>query len=1547
MTTTSAPPVAFPWDETLALVRWKQTRRGYDGDAQLVRTGFSLLAPQSPLLDAAEREFNVTWHRIVTEVVHFAIFLITKAKRDDVERPDQTKHALRLLRLALNVFATRKHSEAIAIPTNSSNLLLAAMADVLEKATSATVKKNDELDVLLDVKHVFLYLFGLPSEPLESQETAIPTFQLYKPPTNVFTDFMHRAFTASVQRLALQVNSDDVESNAATSIEYVALVRAIVVVFQELQRSQINKKKVYLAIAKTSLRDLIRYRHALVQLQTRSVAGIASVVKLLDRIVVDALFDIEHIREFDGALVHTSIWRHADVNGNISSKSLDRVENSGARGDSTNKKRFKKNDGASTLVSYQKNLFDEIKAFLSDPAVALDLKSSAGGFMEVLVGAFALRIRAAAHSKIEDTKTDLKTSKKRAATVIATASTTYSPFKFWSELCAVSFLAFKQLSDSSESDDAMSLLIKLYKSLFKALCEADIYRVTEDTDEREQFEAMETILIAFLNLVNSSESTDGEDALTASSLLLVQEQCQIVSSAVRCSPNLVNRSLVPIFEILGSHVMKYKRHNSSDLGAVLRSGSECLVDLVKSYESMRLLDKFLRSSTSTEPSKRASEGIYALVSHASCESVLRRAFMTLPPGQLEVLWTLFTDQFSEKYSASGKEGDAGDVFAVGLVRFVFQLFLQEVHVTPQNKAKVASLLSKTHEKLFASLVPRLEASSSSSKRLVFSAEERELFGLFGELLSFYDVMAAIRAETFDVILSALKQGGLTSAMKELLAVKAQSSSKKKSKKSAVKSSNSRGLDSTGIIKICIFWLRKSASIRHASVVASASDADLLSIALLVVDHVIESKCWDAVAFYLPELLDAVPEEKAEQLLKELVTAYLTEEAATSASDAAAIVVDGPATRIVREAAFYEIQTFRGVAPKVLSTLAAEYDGSSEATLESASHFFGFLLSLPEAYLDVSSCADLLLNAFAIHEIIASSKSAKSQHSQEALHLLFAWLQANFKRISAAVYKSSASVRKGIDAGAWFIFSQAANNGGNGVCGKVGAPLLGDILSFYLDEAVEADKFVGKLFTSLISKKESSAVNLLRSTPVVEALADLRFSGDKSFARKVGDEENKFIETLIALLKQEELSESLDETTSFVVLGALVKYRAATADVQSHSQQQKQSKVYSQTHQLHLILSSQLGASLAKSMQVVVSDGDARTREAWLFYVNFCHHFVAFRPSVTVETYGCLLAVALSLVSKTGLSALEAKQAYKALQALVLNSNKDEYRLLLSTLSKEVCAPESPRAVSALKALCLLLQGERKLSAARREYLNQHKDAIVAALIQNFSRSLALLSGESSKSKSEKAELCTWNLQVFVLFYGKAELFTWKTHELAHIFIGFQPLLVATSQWKTSSIFAADQVHQIWMLSYTLMLRIVRHHFASLVNGTPHIIQATNALLELLVVASKEGEASGFHATQFVEWSSNLARLYGYMKEHDSQLRKHVVYLMLTYLLGVTRDNLSVGLQQKLRPGVFSLLDICSTYEKEQLYAALDSTGKSLLKSLDTNYKLTHRYAGKV
>ncbi|TYZ57310.1 hypothetical protein PybrP1_008024 [[Pythium] brassicae (nom. inval.)] len=1506
--------MALDWDATVALVRWRQARRDAAADARLVATGLALFMPPFASLDAAARALNVSWPRLASEAAQLAVQLLTRARRGD---SDDHTAALRLLRRALDAFAARGESDALALPTNASNLLLGAVADVLEKPQG----DRDEHDALLDVKRVLLYLFGM-----QSADTVVPTFQLYKPPTNVFSEFMHRALTAAVARLASDERRvalpDDVER------EYVAVIRAVVVVYQELQRSQMNKRKVFLAVAKTSLRELIGYRHALVQLAVRGVAGVAPVVQLLDRIVVDALFDAEHIRDFDSAMVHKRIWRHADGLESVGTGDAAAAEHDDGGGSKSKKKR-RKNDGVSALVSYQKNLFDELKAFLSDPAVALALKSSVGGFMQVLVGAFAVRIRAAAHSKIEDTKTDLKTSKKRAATVIAMASTTYSPFKFWSELCAVSFLAFKQLAAAGDAGaDALALLVMLYKSLFEVLCDADIYRVTEDTDEREQFEAMETILTAFVNLVNRSVRSGGSRLPPPTPLAGVQEQCQIVSSAVRCSPNLVNSSLVPIFEILGRHVLASNAQQSSASDAVLAAGSSCLVDLVRSYESMRLLDRFLRASMATTPASQASEGLYALFSHPLTESALRRAFRTLPPGQLEVLWTLLTDELAAKHAASSSSGSEG-LFAVGLVRFMFQIFLQEVHVTPQNKAKVAALTATTHAALFAPLVPRLAAAAAASKTLSISGEDRELFGLFGELLSFYDVVADTQSETFDVVLSALKQRSVTGAMRALLDATPPTSRDRQRP-----ASQSRRLDSGGVIKVCVFWLRKAASVRYApSDIVSVREADLLSIALLVVDHVIERRCWDAVAFYLPELLDVVSERKAAQLLNELVRAYLSEESGA--------VADGPATRIVREAAFYEIRTFRAVAPAVLAALVAEFSVDASASLESARHVFAFLQSLPDAYLESSGCGDLLVNGLELYEIVTSTKAADNEQSTKLLAVLLGWLQTHFKRIAlAAAAASESDVRRKVDAGVRFVFLQAAKHGADS---GITATLLGDMLSFYLDELVGSDEFVGELFASLVLPHATAAANLSRSALAVEALAGLRLSGGKAVAaRKVTYEERAFIGTLVSLLTQ---AGALDDSTAFVVLGALVKYQATVEP--KHAKPSGSGADQEQQLQLQLALSCHVGAALANAMKVVVSD--VRPAEAWQFFTGFCQHFAAFRPSVTLETFGCLLAVALALVSKTGLTDAESAQAVAALQAIVANASKDEFRLLLATVSKEVSAPECGRAVSALKALSLVLQSDRKLSPARRESLSHHKDAIVGALVHNFNRSLA---SATAPDGAELAELCASNLQAFVLLFTKAELFAWKPHELAHIFVGFQPLLAVAAHWGRHS-FSAPQVHRVWMLSYTLLLRIVRHHFASLVNGTPHLVQVANALLELLVVASNassgdgdDGDRDG-RAAQFAEWGSNLARLYGYMKEHDAQLRKHVVYLMLSYLVGVTRDNLSVELQQKLRPGVFALLDICSLFEKEQLYAALDSTGKSLLKSLDTSYKLTHRYAGKV
>ncbi|GMF50815.1 unnamed protein product [Phytophthora fragariaefolia] len=1331
---------------------------------------------------------------------------------------------------------------------------------------------------------------------------------MYRPPTNVFADFLKRALTAAFEALhALQIDEEvDEEIKTQQQQLLVDVVHAALFVFQELQKTQTNKKKVFLAVAKTSLRDIVAYRHALVKLQKLGVPDVDAATQLLDRIVEDALFDAEHIRQYDGAMVHVAIWKHS---GDDSAGQEEEDEKK-------SKKRRKAGGpkAASGLVSYQKNLFDELLSLLSDKEVEADVKASVGCFFEMLVRGFASRIRAAASSKIEDTKTDLKTSRKRAAIVIATTSTTYSPFKFWSELCAVVFSAFQQ---EEGKDKFLSVLVTIYNALFRALCECDVYRVTEDTEDRGQFQTMEKVLSSFLDVLDVEHSDEVcNDADRAS------EECEVISSAVRCSPNLVNCCIVPIFELLGVQTVRNysTKGNNKHKDGTVASASTAVVVLIHAYDSMRLLDSFLKAASSI---KRSPQGLYKLLALPSCEVALRKAFMGLPPGQMDVLWKLLVEQVA---SYSSRDDNVHQADKVAVVRLLFQTFVQEIHVVPQNRSKVVGLVSHTHDTLLSSLAGELNSTTS------FTSYQRELLCIFGELLMFDSVLnASVREQTFDQIFGKLHGDRFGAVMEKLLATPTPKTKKSNKNNNVANSlSTSHGLGAAGIVKLCVYWLRKTGASPEG-----ISRGEREQVTRLVIEYVIKWKCWEAVSFHLPELMANASSEECDHFLREILNSYLNEIAYGK--------LDGSARRIIGDAGFYEIPTIRKVAPGSLTNLGNQFVDEVQNRMltntEKSAYFFSFLSTLPDSYLKPEQSGSLLAMALSFYNAVRKSKET-IEHKTAICKAVLTWIQHHFKTIGTEVNKlQDARLKEQMRNGARFIMSQIAIDNFSNVS------LIAEVLGFYL--STSADEFVGELLSSVLIVKESAMKKnsekvlsmLARCIIVVESLAVCRAATSDTTK-----EEKDFIDSVVNIANRENVCDTMSDPTSFMVLTALLQYQSILLK-QAHLQK----KAVPENGVLNLLV-KHVGNALAASMKLVVSsentvDDIKLQHAAWSFYARFCSEYASFRSFVTpLETYGCLLAVALSLASPKGAATATQYDTEQALQAVVNTANKEEFRLLLSTIVQELVANDGHRKLGALHALCLLLGGDRKLSATRRQQLNVHKESIVEALLQNFAVQSLEVDIVSLDSNDNAIALRIWNLKAFTLVFCKAELFTWKTHELQHVFTGFQPLVATVSCWQAgSNPFSADRLHELWTLSYTLLLRIVRNHFASLVNGIPHLVQAANALLQLLVLASASSEFSLYCA----EWSSNLARLYGYMKEHDVQLRKHVVYLLMTFLVGVTRDKLAVRFQQKLRPGVFALLDVCSPYEKEQLFGALDSTGKSLLKTLDTNYKLTHRYVGKV
>ncbi|CAG8516689.1 14477_t:CDS:10 [Cetraspora pellucida] len=74
--------------------------------------------------------------------------------------------------------------------------------------------------------------------------------------------------------------------------------------------------------------------------------------------------------------------------------------------------------------------------------------------------------------------------------------------------------------------------------------------------------------------------------------------------------------------------------------------------------------------------------------------------------------------------------------------------------------------------------------------------------------------------------------------------------------------------------------------------------------------------------------------------------------------------------------------------------------------------------------------------------------------------------------------------------------------------------------------------------------------------------------------------------------------------------------------------------------------------------------------------------------------------------------------------------------------------------------------------------------------------------------------------------------------------------------------------------------------------------------------------------------------------------KHVPCLIAEYLKVQTEGFLEPAIKESLRPGVYALLDLCDKRERDMIMVTLDYAGKSLLKTLWTEYNKDWKYVGR-
>ncbi|OQS01001.1 hypothetical protein ACHHYP_02044 [Achlya hypogyna] len=1296
-------------DDVGQLLQWKLKKKSLTDDAQASIARDLLAAPAN--MDIVAAELNIPRPRLLRAVLEWAVHMATKASTATAET---SVMAFDVLATAL----TQTRSCALQLPLQSCTQLLSAMTVVLRHGSSA----------LTSVLVVFVHLF----ENSDAQ-TFSPQFGVFKPPTGVYSTFLHDALGL----LVVMEPSDTARD----------LMLAILSVSHVLQKHQTNKKKVFLA-TKQSLGAFVSLRAAL----HTQLPWSDPVVRLLDTMITDALFDPEHIHGYDKVLLASTTWPLVAPDGAPPAK----------------KPKVQRNKAP---LAYQEQLFAELRVMLATTDAVAD-------FAEMLVLQFTTRVRALAAKKEEDG------GKRKAADAITPA------FAFWLELCAIGVAL---------PADAYAVQMRLLHRLWTAMNAGDLYRVAEDNATQDQLQYLERVVGSIMALVRA-----GPDC--------VADETQLMANMVQCSPKILQTHLPTVFALLAAKVA---------VDAAVPAGAECLRHLLHSYDAMRLVQDLLAALFATPDCAP----LCRLFQHAPLDAMLRTAFNNVPAGQLEALWSFLHAALLDAAVT------ALDLARLQLVRTVFGVFLQEVHVSQHNHGMFAKVARRTFERIVAVVLAAKETPDAVRRHVVSFAGD--LLELTDKSLDMTYVLEAVFAlPNFAATLDRLVADDGTNAL-------------------------------DGILKLAATRVRFLTS--HG-----AGGDEARTMAAFVLAHC--GDAWACVTPFLTELGVAAPPEVAAAFMARVCRSSIR---ATTHS-------------IFLDAAFYEIRPFLSVAPtvfvqllatavvgvatpkRVAKALAAQLPALEDPTaflvalgglaplppVDDLRATLTFLAAVPVPYLPGPATSLLLATLLCLEPIVAAD-------ARTAIH---AWLTTFFEAAPAL----DASAVAAIDSWLPVVLQRTpltpsadAVLGALGPCAaKRHPPLLHRLLAVVADTDADALPLLSRALQCCTGASKAKQVDAFWADAVQPRVRSLF------------------------------LVDTLDAPRLDLFASVLDFYQLR--------------------HKTDADVLAATGRVLAVACQQAIN-GDV-AGHAVLRIV--CRHYRALSKQLvfSLAAFGRLLSACIVASLPT------------ALEALLDGCNDREFALAWATLLHELRADESHRADAALGGLLVLLQLD-KLHAHKHVLAPRGKE-VLGALVD--------LAGPKHAPATHALAL-----HATAQLLTKQEAFHWHAADVQEGLLVLQPLLALAAAPEVPT---GDAVHAIWTNAYLVLLRVLRQHGTALPTYLPHFVLGCNALLRLLM---RLGPDESQLKTMLV-WASNLTRLYGYMIPHSATFRKHMVYLLAEYFQRQKHnDAVPFTVQETLRPGIYALFDICSKYEKEQLFGTLDATGKVLLKAMDTHYKETHQYTGKV
>jgi len=265
-------------------------------------------------------------------------------------------------------------------------------------------------------------------------------------------------------------------------------------------------------------------------------------------------------------------------------------------------------------------------------------------------------------------------------------------------------------------------------------------------------------------------------------------------------------------------------------------------------------------------------------------------------------------------------------------------------------------------------------------------------------------------------------------------------------------------------------------------------------------------------------------------------------------------------------------------------------------------------------------------------------------------------------------------------------------------------------------------------------------------------------------------------------------------------------------------------------------------------------------------------------------------------------------------SLIRNMNGEPLSNAVMLVNKKVQEGPQPN-LRLLQALLRAVQSEEQIKIVSH---------FVPAMLQ-----IALIAFDGSASTDESGNKSTISIA--------SSLITELTQDRRLVTLRERDIALILAQTSSVMATASQDNNAIASSCFSVVASLVQRFPKQLYTCVPSLIAVMHTFLRHVMYDE-------LNEVTMRDRSQKLTRLVELLLPHKDVYKKHVLCLLLEFVHCLERD-LSLFRKECLLPAIFYLLDMLSKYEMQQLNILMDTTAKTLFRSVHQSYQKLHAYKG--